>query len=732
MTENRARLCLNMIVKNEAEIITRCLESVLPWIDAYVICDTGSEDGTPDMIRGLLEGIPGYVYTITFESFGQARNEALKLAQTSRFDFSHVLLTDADMELVVEDEDFRSKIVRPSYWIVQKSGGLAYDNTRIIGKHCAGEYKKRTHEFLQTFPPVRLEGCYFVDHADGKNRTDKYVRDEKLLLLDLEDSPDDPRTLFYLAETYRFWGKTELARKYYLQRSKVHGAFEEEAWYAAWRAAEMAKDLGDEPAFVHEILNAFQRRPSRVEPLRMLSQYWRERGKNDLTTMVAMHGLTIDVPHDDILFIDTTAYGPAMEQELAISGFYQKDPGRKALAREACMSLTVEPTASWDIRQTARRNSVHYAAGAESQCWMKMKEVRVPLSKDYVSALNPSVVWDEKHERLVGIVRTVNYIIDENGRYVMSDGGHVVRTRNRVAILGGLKHGELVLYDEPEVYAIEDHASDGRISNGRILGYEDVRLFRWKGAWWGSCTVRDRRGSEDAEIALLRFESINEDLDLPEVIAECVVQRDPSVGSNWIWNELGEELCPTCEGFRHADEDQADRKVHKDEDCAFRPRHEKNWAPVTSGDLLMFVYQHDPFEILNVDAESLQAKRMASFETRLALEHFRGGTQFIPYRIEDEHGRLRSYHLSMIHEAHEFNGRRTYLHRWVRTDEEMKNRRVSDPFYLHKRGIEFASGLAIVNGEVVVSFGVDDRKAMIGTTSVGFVHRLLEIEGRRT
>ena len=39
-------ICLNMIVKNEAPVIGRCLASVLPFVDRWVIVDTGSTDGT--------------------------------------------------------------------------------------------------------------------------------------------------------------------------------------------------------------------------------------------------------------------------------------------------------------------------------------------------------------------------------------------------------------------------------------------------------------------------------------------------------------------------------------------------------------------------------------------------------------------------------------------------------------------------------------------------------------
>ncbi|MDO8336144.1 MAG: glycosyltransferase, partial [Candidatus Saccharibacteria bacterium] len=49
---------LNMIVKNEAHVILRCLASVKPWIDSWCIVDTGSSDGTQDIIQDYLKDIP--------------------------------------------------------------------------------------------------------------------------------------------------------------------------------------------------------------------------------------------------------------------------------------------------------------------------------------------------------------------------------------------------------------------------------------------------------------------------------------------------------------------------------------------------------------------------------------------------------------------------------------------------------------------------------------------------
>src|SRR5258708_7311441 len=46
---------LCMIVKNESKVITRCLGSVRPLVDYVMIEDTGSTDGTQQLITDWLE-----------------------------------------------------------------------------------------------------------------------------------------------------------------------------------------------------------------------------------------------------------------------------------------------------------------------------------------------------------------------------------------------------------------------------------------------------------------------------------------------------------------------------------------------------------------------------------------------------------------------------------------------------------------------------------------------------
>src|ERR1700756_4946921 len=79
----RPAICLNMIVRNEAHIVGEVLDAVAPYITSWVIVDTGSDDGTQDVIRDHMAGldIPGELHERPWQNFGHNRSEALTLAR---------------------------------------------------------------------------------------------------------------------------------------------------------------------------------------------------------------------------------------------------------------------------------------------------------------------------------------------------------------------------------------------------------------------------------------------------------------------------------------------------------------------------------------------------------------------------------------------------------------------------------------------------------------------------
>ena len=151
MPAHRPALCLNMIVRNESTIIERCLAATLPAIAAWVICDTGSTDDTPERIQRFFaeRGILGELHTFAFESFEQARNEAMRRARTASLEFDYLLLADADMELVIEDPGFAEGLSAHSYALRQQND-VSYFNTRLVQRDAPARYVGVTHEYLDT------------------------------------------------------------------------------------------------------------------------------------------------------------------------------------------------------------------------------------------------------------------------------------------------------------------------------------------------------------------------------------------------------------------------------------------------------------------------------------------------------------------------------------------------------------------------------------------------------
>ena len=124
-------ICLNMIVRNESKIITRLLETVLPIIDTYCICDTGSTDETKTIIKEYLDSknIPGKIIEHPFKNFGHNRDYALKAAKDMA---DYLLFLDADMKLVIDPSFDKNLLTADVYSIRQGVPGFTYHNVRLL------------------------------------------------------------------------------------------------------------------------------------------------------------------------------------------------------------------------------------------------------------------------------------------------------------------------------------------------------------------------------------------------------------------------------------------------------------------------------------------------------------------------------------------------------------------------------------------------------------------------
>lgn len=333
-------LCLNMIVKNEARVIGRCLDSIRPFIQAWAIVDTGSSDGTQDLIRDHLKDLPGELVERPWKNFGHNRSEAIELAGT-RADY--LIFIDADNQLVAPEGWRLPELKADLYTLLLKDGESFYHRASLAATRLPWHYSGVLHEYLdcsEPYEPDVLEGPYIRVNTDGARSQDpmKFQKDATLLEVALVEEPGNTRYAFYLAQSYRDAGQLLKALEAY-QRRAAMGGWDEEIWYALLEVAKLSERLErPEDRVVQAYLNAHQARPSRAEALCYLARYYRLRQQYTQAFRFAKEATAIPRP-SDILFLDDSVYTWRALDEYSIAAYWI---GQYALSKTLCERLLLE------------------------------------------------------------------------------------------------------------------------------------------------------------------------------------------------------------------------------------------------------------------------------------------------------------------------------------------------------------------------------------------------------
>ena len=335
-----------MIVRDEASVIERCLGSVRSLIDYWVICDTGSTDGTQALVRAALDGLPGELHERPWMNFGHNRSEALALARDKA---EYLLLLDADMTITYNPAELQD--LSATSYMLRHAEEPEHSAKRLIrGDHrwwCVGV----THEYLATDTPddsENLEGIVVHHHADGGTRNDRLERDRRLLLAELGHEPENTRTVFYLAQTLRDLDRLDEAIKLYRRRSRM-GGWAEEVYYSLYQVGVLADRAGRHDEAVAALFDAWSDRPQRAEPLYELARIFRESDEYHAAHLVSERGIRIRIP-DDVLFVHKWVYEWGLLFEYSIAAYWAGQP-RAAL--QACDRLLQMP----DLPERYRRQT---------------------------------------------------------------------------------------------------------------------------------------------------------------------------------------------------------------------------------------------------------------------------------------------------------------------------------------------------------------------------------------
>lgn len=356
----KTHVCLNMIVKNEAHVIERCLNSAKPYIDSVCITDTGSTDDTVCTILRWCstQGIPAKVLDMPWEDFATNRSKAIEEAKSwipedtenwlLFIDADEVFGTDCKFRELIEDHRGPGTMF-DAYNLNVKFSNLTYARTALVRASMPWRYMSVLHEYLTCDKPfvIAPDGTdtfptgTIVVNTDGARSKDplKYQKDAQLLKEALVNEPNNPRYVYYLAQSYKDIGHLSEAVTYYSQRAAMPNTWEEEAWHAQYQSAYLQAVLSAPNSVnkIHLLILAFERRPTRVEPLvkalRLLNASNAHRTVVSLCSMY-VHNITVyrglPVPTGDKLFIETDDYRWKLHDEYALAMFYM---GNKQVAK---------------------------------------------------------------------------------------------------------------------------------------------------------------------------------------------------------------------------------------------------------------------------------------------------------------------------------------------------------------------------------------------------------------
>jgi len=279
VSEKKEKICLNMIVKNESQVIRRCLDSVMPLIDSWVIVDTGSDDQTQKIIKQHLKGIPGKLYERPWRNFGENRSEALKLAKQYLKNEGFILFMDADDVLELDGD--LPPLTKDLYHMWRGTEGFTYIKPQIVKADLPWKWVGVTHEYLgcdQFYTFETLNNVRYITISDGASSFDKnkFVKNVKLLKKGLQDEPDNDRYMFYLAESYRELGKKGKALEWYQKRIQMQG-WGEEVFWSMLQVAHHLRDLGlPADTVIDSYMKSHQFRPHRKEPFYYMADMYNE------------------------------------------------------------------------------------------------------------------------------------------------------------------------------------------------------------------------------------------------------------------------------------------------------------------------------------------------------------------------------------------------------------------------------------------------------------------------
>lgn len=322
-------IILSTMIKDEAAVICRTLKSYLDiGIETFLIYDTGSTDGTVDILRKFFKKNNCRKYKILIEKFidfSVSRNRALDHAFRLFPHKTYNLMIDSEWyiteskglsKFLTDNKNNRNIDVYP----INMFYGCNFKKYIMFRNNGKARFKEPVHEYV-----VGNFGCVVPDTTiivspsiTGIDKSKERWERDLLILADNYKKTNEPRSCFYLARTYDDLGDSLKAIEYYNERVNLDG-FCEEIFISFYRMGCIYELLGDWDLAFKNYMKAFNSRKTRAEPLIRIAKHFTD---PKYKYIYSKHACQISYPESDLLFVEKNLYDYDRWDQLAISAFY--------------------------------------------------------------------------------------------------------------------------------------------------------------------------------------------------------------------------------------------------------------------------------------------------------------------------------------------------------------------------------------------------------------------------
>jgi hypothetical protein len=337
---------------------------VKPLLSRWCIVDTGSTDGTQDVIRRFMADVPGMLHERPWKEFDGSRTEALDLARAECREQGWLLLIDADEYLEVQ-----GTLTLPAGfdwyngWITRGKDAPGWARPVFLRANKPWVFEMPRHEGLcckivTPAAPVPVPNALIVSTTEGARAKvgayERYLNDAHVLEAWLVAHPGHARCQYYIAQSYREAANSKLpidqqtmqkAVMHYLKRANMAG-YDEETFSAIYQAANCMRDSGYPwERILQTLLLAYNFRPQRAEPLLLIACHYREAGQYVMAESFARRAATLPIPADTFGDVDRSAYEWRARDELAVAlTFLGKHVEARDLWRQCLALPSLPPT----------------------------------------------------------------------------------------------------------------------------------------------------------------------------------------------------------------------------------------------------------------------------------------------------------------------------------------------------------------------------------------------------